>query len=283
MVDLLPAGVISHGLYGGSKWVQNQPTGHANCWGVLRPGAPLNFSYVSAMVGAGYIACEGHRVCGATMTNDGFGRWSVPSARDLADVFNMIMASSQSQLQYFDMTVERIFERMNLLQSELRRSGAPCTAAAQAATPAACAVSGAGAQQLPVVPGAVVQGQVIEEGQWQPVSATAPLRPSSARPGMAGAGMGSWEPLNVMPHAAAPAPHAAHVPTPPQTARVGAPRPGSRPPDARMASAMPARPAGGGTPGARDVADLAAELERCAQRSSWAQPSAVPAGRVPRR
>ena len=31
-----------------------------------------------------------------------------------------------------------------------------------------------------------------------------------------------------MPHAAAPAPHAAHVPTPPQTARVGAPRPGSR-------------------------------------------------------
>ena len=27
MVDLLPAGVISHGLYGGSKWVQNQPTG----------------------------------------------------------------------------------------------------------------------------------------------------------------------------------------------------------------------------------------------------------------
>lgn len=30
------------------------------------------------------------------MTNDGFGRWSVPSARDLADVFNMIMASSQS-------------------------------------------------------------------------------------------------------------------------------------------------------------------------------------------
>ena len=29
MVDLLPAGVISHGLYGGSKWVQNQPTGVA--------------------------------------------------------------------------------------------------------------------------------------------------------------------------------------------------------------------------------------------------------------
>ena len=28
MVDLLPAGVISHGLYGGSTFVQNLPTGH---------------------------------------------------------------------------------------------------------------------------------------------------------------------------------------------------------------------------------------------------------------
>lgn len=28
MVDLLPAGLISHGLYGGSTFVQNQPTGH---------------------------------------------------------------------------------------------------------------------------------------------------------------------------------------------------------------------------------------------------------------
>lgn len=48
------------------------------------------------MVGAGYVACEGKRVCGATMTADGFGRWAVPSARDLPDVLNMVMACNQS-------------------------------------------------------------------------------------------------------------------------------------------------------------------------------------------
>jgi hypothetical protein len=35
------------------------------------------------------------------MTSDGFGRWSVPSARDLADVFNMIIASNHSHLAFF--------------------------------------------------------------------------------------------------------------------------------------------------------------------------------------
>ena len=43
---------------------------------------------------------KGKRVCGATMTSDGFGRWSVPSARDLADVFNMIIASNHSHLTF---------------------------------------------------------------------------------------------------------------------------------------------------------------------------------------
>ena len=30
------------------------------------------------------------------MTSDGFGRWSVPSARDLADVLNMVISSNHS-------------------------------------------------------------------------------------------------------------------------------------------------------------------------------------------
>lgn len=157
MVDLLPAGVISHGLYGGAKWVQNQPTGQSNSWGVARPGAPLNFTYQPAMVGAGYISCEGKRVCGATMTSDGFGRWAVPSARDLADVFNMIIASNHSYVQYFDMTVDRIFERVNVLSSDVHRLKLALSRGS----------GNAGAEAVQAV-----QGQVVEEarpGQWQPL------------------------------------------------------------------------------------------------------------------
>ena len=40
---------------------------------------------------------RGKRVCGATMTSDGFGRWAVPSARDLADVMNMVISSNHSR------------------------------------------------------------------------------------------------------------------------------------------------------------------------------------------
>lgn len=173
MVDLLPAGVISHGLYGGAKWVQNQPTGQSNSWGVLRPGAPLNFTYQPAMVGAGYIACEGKRVCGATMTSDGFGRWSVPSARDLADVFNMIIASNHSYCQYFDMTVDRIFERVNVLGAEVHRLNLALSRSAGAAE----TVRPSARENLPV------QGQIVEEarqpGGWQPLPPSAALREHS--------------------------------------------------------------------------------------------------------
>ena len=31
------------------------------------------------------------------MTSDGFGRWAVPSARDLADVLNMVISSNHSR------------------------------------------------------------------------------------------------------------------------------------------------------------------------------------------
>mmetsp|Transcript_4909 Transcript_4909/g.11626 ORF Transcript_4909/g.11626 Transcript_4909/m.11626 type:complete len:465 (+) Transcript_4909:114-1508(+) len=120
MVDLLPAGVISHGVYGGSQFVQNAPSGAKNSFGVMHPGSPLSFQYESAMVGAGYISCQGRRVCGATMTTDGFGRWSVPSAKDMADVLNMMTASNQSYHQYFDMSLEKVFEMICALQKEVR-------------------------------------------------------------------------------------------------------------------------------------------------------------------
>lgn len=120
MVDLLPAGVISHGVYGGSQFVQNAPNGAKNSFGVMHPGSPLSFQYETAMVGAGYISCQGRRVCGATMTNDGFGRWSVPSAKDMADVLNMMTASNQSYHQYFDMSLDKVFEMICALQKEVR-------------------------------------------------------------------------------------------------------------------------------------------------------------------
>jgi len=161
-VDLLPAGMISHGLYGGSQFVQNQPNGSQNSFGILRPGGALNFRYEPAVVGAGFIACEGKRVCGATMTSDGFGRWAVPSAKDLADVFNMMMAATQNQTMYFDATVEKIFETVSALQKEVRSLKAGGAGAAPQSVPSNGGVAGGYGNLGGDYGDTIVQGKVIE-------------------------------------------------------------------------------------------------------------------------
>merc|ERR1719331_3636249 len=110
MVDLLPAGIISHGVYGNPKWVQNQANDTTNSWGVQKPGRILKFGYESASVGAGFISCEGQRVCGATMTSDGLGRWAVPSAKDIPEVLNMLTASIQKNTEYLEQTCNKIYD-----------------------------------------------------------------------------------------------------------------------------------------------------------------------------
>lgn len=113
MVDFLPAGAISHGVYGHPKKVATTaPAGNCNIWGVQKPGKMLSFAYESASIGAGFISCEGQRVCGATMSSDGLGRWAVPSAKDIPDVLNMLATNLQNALEYHDQTAERIYEKI---------------------------------------------------------------------------------------------------------------------------------------------------------------------------
>ena len=63
LADLLPAGVISHGLYGTSNFVQNQPSG-------LCSDDMLRSSEAKRMLGASYVR---EPPCGSTMSRP----WSV--------------------------------------------------------------------------------------------------------------------------------------------------------------------------------------------------------------
>jgi len=309
MVDLLPAGLISHGLYGGSTFVQNQPTGQMNSWGVLRPGAPLKFNYVPATVGAGFIACEGKRVCGATMTSDGFGRWAVPSARDLADVLNMVISSNHSYAQYFDMTVDKIFERMNVLGTELHRVNLAVSRGGNSnvATPQESRPCSA-RPEMPVVQGQVVAGEVQApqvsqlhqphqpQQQWQTlppaagVQVRAPSAPSSCMAGM-GQGVnstacnatqpGAWEAMKAeRGQLSQPNQPTQHIPVAPPKRPQTAARPTTAM-DRRAVEASAvqnpwpttprAMPGASGTSGPPPGTpmDMAAELERCAARQPW--------------
>jgi hypothetical protein len=94
-----------------------------NSWDVERPEKKLMFKYQVADVGAGSIGCNGLRVCGATMTNDAIsGRWAVPSANDLANVFNMQLEESRVFDRYLDKTNEVIFQNLRDTQEKLARA-----------------------------------------------------------------------------------------------------------------------------------------------------------------
>lgn len=303
MVDLLPAGVISHGLYGGSNWVQNQPTGQMNSWGVLRPGAPLKFSYVPATVGAGYIACEGRRVCGATMTSDGFGRWSVPSARDLADVLNMVISSNHNYAQYFDMTVDKIFERMNVIAAKLHRVNLAVSRGGNAnvATPQESWPCSA-RPEMPVVQGQVVGGEVQPpqvqqlhqpQQQWQTlppapgVQVRGPSGPGSWMAGGQGVNSGAcnatqpgtWEAMKAeRGQLSQPNQPTQPIPVPPPKRPQTAARPTTamdrRAVEASVQNPWPTTPRAPGAsgtsgPSSGNPMDMAAELERCAARQPW--------------
>jgi len=54
------------------------------------------------------------------MTSDGLGRWAVPSAKDIPEVLNMLVASIQKHAEYFDKTSETIFDSMVKFRDEMQ-------------------------------------------------------------------------------------------------------------------------------------------------------------------
>mmetsp|Transcript_129394 Transcript_129394/g.235181 ORF Transcript_129394/g.235181 Transcript_129394/m.235181 type:complete len:983 (-) Transcript_129394:200-3148(-) len=121
MDDILPTGVMSHGLYGSPRFMENRSSSHTNCWGVQKPDRMLDFTYESATHGTGYIACEGRRVCQTTMTGDGFGSQAVPYARDMPEAFNMLSRHMQKYAEYLDQTCDEIYNTMVKQWNEMQQ------------------------------------------------------------------------------------------------------------------------------------------------------------------
>ncbi|CAJ1461197.1 unnamed protein product [Effrenium voratum] len=77
----------------------------SNSWGVAKPSA-LNLRYeTSGPQGGGFIVCNNKKFCG-----DSLGR---PSGRDLVEILNSVLTCNQSWAQYFDQTVEKIFDAVS--------------------------------------------------------------------------------------------------------------------------------------------------------------------------
>jgi len=116
--DLLPAGVIQ-GWYGKSAFVTGKATNETNQWGVPKPKKVIHFEYKPADMGAGCINCEGKKVCGASMTSDGFGRWAVPAATDIPEVLNMTLKNARQYCDYLEKTNEKVFDQTATIAKEL--------------------------------------------------------------------------------------------------------------------------------------------------------------------
>lgn len=110
--------------YRDSVWVQSEPKGDSNIWGVENAGAPLMFEYVPADWGAGYIACNQRRVCGASMTADGMARVAVPAAMDVPRVLNMVVQDAHSRAKCLDDTCFAIHKHTSTMAAQVNQAEA---------------------------------------------------------------------------------------------------------------------------------------------------------------